>query len=101
MCHVAGARVPRACFTGTSGEHMADYQPSREILNQLLERIELLERVLGMTTARLHAIEQHLGIIRQPQPLPESVAGQSGEAHPVKPQIKTEDVKASAPPQPP
>ena len=80
---------------------MADYQPSREILNQLLERIELLERVLGMTTARLHAIEQHLGIIRQPQPLPESVAGQSGEAHPVKPQIKTEDVKASAPPQPP
>ena len=50
---------------------MADYLPSREILKQLLERIELLERVLGGTTARLHAIEQHLGIIRQQQPLPE------------------------------
>jgi uncharacterized membrane protein len=80
---------------------MADYLPSREILNQLLERIELLERVLGMTTARLHAIEQHLGIIRQPQPLPESLAGQIGEAHPAKPQIKTEDLKASQPTQPP
>jgi uncharacterized membrane protein len=80
---------------------MADYLPSREILNQLLDRIELLERVLGMTTARLHAIEQHLGIIRPPQPLPESPAGQSGEAHPAKPQVKTEDLKPSQPTQPP
>ena len=56
---------------------MAEDLPSREILKQLVERIDLLERVLGMTTARLHAIEQHLGIIRQPQPLPESPAGQS------------------------
>jgi uncharacterized membrane protein len=80
---------------------MADYLPSREILNQLLERIELLERVLAATTARLHAIEQHLGIIRPPQPLPESQAGQSREAHPATPQIKTEDLKASQPTQPP
>jgi len=80
---------------------MAEDLPSREILKQLVERIDLLERVLGMTTARLHAIEQHLGIIRQPQPLPESLAGRSGEAHPVKPQIKTEALKASQPNQPP
>ena len=80
---------------------MAEDLPSREILKQLVERIDLLERVLGITTARLHAIEQHLGIIRQPQTLPESQAGQSGEANPAKPQIKTEDLKASQPNQPP
>ena len=78
---------------------MAGYLPSQEILKILLERIELLERVLGENTRRLHSIEQHLGIVRQP--LPEPLAGERGETHPATSQIKTEDLKASEPTQPP
>ncbi len=44
---------------------MAEDKPSREILKQLVERLDLLERVMGTNTARLHLIEQHLGIVRQ------------------------------------
>jgi len=80
---------------------MADYLPSQEILKLLLDRIELLERVAAGTTARLHAIEQHLGIIRPPQPLPGPVAGERRETHPATSQIKTEDLQAAAPTQPP
>lgn len=79
---------------------MADYLPSREILKQLLDRIELLERLLGGTTARLHSIEQHLGIVNQRQPH-EPLPGQGRETHLATPQIKTEDLKASQPTQPP
>ena len=58
---------------------MAEDLPSREILKQLVERLDLLERVLGRNTARLHIIEQHLGIAVQQQQLHESFSGQSGE----------------------
>lgn len=80
---------------------MAEDLPSREILKQLVERIDLMERVLGATTARLHAIEKHLGIVNQQQPLRETFAGVSRQKHPATPQIKTEDLNASAPTQPP
>jgi hypothetical protein len=77
---------------------MAGYLPSQEILKLLVERIELLERVLAANTQRLHSIEQHLGIVRPPPPEP--LAGERGETHPATSQIKTEDLKASKPPQP-
>jgi uncharacterized membrane protein len=79
---------------------MAEDLPSREILKQLVERIDLLERLLGGTTARLHLIERQLGIVPPRQPLPEPLAGESS-AHSATPQIKTEDSKASEPTQPP
>ena len=80
---------------------MAEDLPSREILKHLLDRIELLERVLGATTARLHAIEKHLGIVNQQQPLNKPLAHESHQTHPATPQIKTEDLNASSPTQPP
>lgn len=80
---------------------MADYLPSREILKQLLDRIELLERLLGATTARLHAIEKHLGIVNQQQPLNKPLGRESQQTYSATPQITTEDLNASAPTQPP
>lgn len=41
---------------------MAEDLPSREILEQLVERLDSLERVLQANTARLHLIERQLGI---------------------------------------
>jgi uncharacterized membrane protein len=78
---------------------MAGYLPSQEILKLLVERIELMERVLAENTRRLHSIEQHLGIVRQP--LPEPLVGERGETHPATSHIKTGDLKASEPTQPP
>ena len=77
---------------------MAGYLPSQEILKLLVERIELLERLLGANTARLHSIEEHLGIVR---PQPEPLVAERGETHPATPRIKTEDLKASEPTRPP
>ena len=79
---------------------MAEDPPSREILQQLLERLDLLERVLGTNTARLHSIERRLGIVRPPQPLQETLAGESGETHPATSQVKTQDLKSSEATQP-
>ena len=78
---------------------MAEDLPATEILKELVERLDLLERVLGTNTARLHSIEQHLGIVRQ-QSLHEPFAGERGEAHPSTSQLKTEDLKISGAPQP-
>jgi uncharacterized membrane protein len=80
---------------------MAGYLPSQEILKLLVERIELLERLLAANTRRLHSIEEHLGIVSQQPPLPEPLAGERGETHPATFQIKTEDLQAAAPTQPP
>src|SRR5947209_4318474 len=41
---------------------MAEDLPSREILEQLVERLDHLERVLQANTARLHAVERRLGV---------------------------------------
>jgi hypothetical protein len=79
---------------------MAEDLPSREILKQLVARLDLLERVLATTTARLHSIERHLGIGSQRPPLPEPLAGESGQTRPATSQIKTEDLKVSKPTQP-
>lgn len=68
---------------------MAEDLPSREILKQLVERLDLLERVLGTNTARLHIIEQHLGIDLKQQRLHESFPGQSGETDPATSQVTT------------
>lgn len=75
---------------------MADDLPSQELLKQLVERLDLLERVLGINTARLHAIERMLGIATQ---RPEGLAGESAKTPPPA-QIKQEE-KISQPTQPP
>src|SRR5437868_6830433 len=41
---------------------MAEDLPSRDILEQLVERLDHLERVLQANTARLHLIERRLGV---------------------------------------
>jgi uncharacterized membrane protein len=46
---------------------MAEDLPSRKILEQLVERLDHLERVLQANTARLHAVERRLGV-EPPQP---------------------------------
>jgi uncharacterized membrane protein len=79
---------------------MAEDLPSRELLKQIVERLDLLERVLGTTTARLHLIEQHLGLVRQQQALHESLAGETRETHPSPSQVKTPELKISQPTQP-
>ena len=69
---------------------MAEDLSSREILKQVVERLDLLERVLGTNTARLHIIEQHLGIVLPQQPLHEALPGQSGETHPATSQVNAQ-----------
>jgi uncharacterized membrane protein len=60
---------------------MAEDLPSREILKQLVERLDLLERVLGRNTARLRNLEQHLGIAIPQQAPHESPPSESDEKH--------------------
>lgn len=47
---------------------MAEDLPPREILEQLVERLDRLERLLQANTQRLHAVEQRLGIDADTRP---------------------------------
>lgn len=47
---------------------MAEEQTSREILSQLVERLDHLERLLQTQTARLYAVERRLGLELPPEP---------------------------------
>ncbi|HEY0169810.1 MAG TPA: DUF2339 domain-containing protein [Pyrinomonadaceae bacterium] len=46
---------------------MAEEQTSREILSQLVERLDHLERLLQAQTARLYAVERRLGLEAPPE----------------------------------
>ncbi|HVQ38514.1 MAG TPA: hypothetical protein VMS31_13330, partial [Pyrinomonadaceae bacterium] len=59
---------------------MAEDLPAEEILKQLIERLDLLERVLATNTARLHGIEKQLGIEHRQRRLTEPFA--TGEGTP-------------------
>jgi len=48
---------------------MAEETPSRELLENLVERIDHLERILQTQTARLFAVEQRLGFEPRTRPL--------------------------------
>jgi uncharacterized membrane protein len=84
---------------------MAEDLPSRQTLEQLVERLDHLESLLQAHTARLHAIEQRLGIepplpTRQRQTPHEIIAGGRVEAR--APQAEAQAptrVEAQAPPQ--
>jgi uncharacterized membrane protein len=85
---------------------MAEDPHSRELLQQLIERLDLLERLLAGNTGRLHDIERHLGMVRPPQSVPEPLARESGsQTHSAlsqtKSQTKHEDLNASESSQPP
>lgn len=71
---------------------MAEDPPSREILQQLLERLDVLERVLQAHTARLHLMERRLGIDFKQPPLQEPLAGKT---HPSTTQVKAPESKSS------
>src|ERR1051325_7844717 len=47
---------------------MDEETPSRELLENLVERIDRLERILQTQTARLYAVEQRLGFEPRPRP---------------------------------
>jgi uncharacterized membrane protein len=79
---------------------MAEDLPSREILKQLVERLDLLERVMGANTARLHHIEQKLGLVHQQQQMHEPLVGESVGKHPSTSQVKTQELKTSKATQP-
>jgi uncharacterized membrane protein len=76
---------------------MTDDQPSSELLKQLIERLDLLERVLRTNTARLHSIEKHLEIAPK---LDEILSAASGEA-PTATSPVSKDVDRSEANQPP
>ncbi|HVF45889.1 MAG TPA: DUF2339 domain-containing protein [Pyrinomonadaceae bacterium] len=60
---------------------MAEETPSRELLENLVERIDRLERILQAQTARLYAVEQGLGFEPRPR-TPAPVADDAGrEGH--------------------
>ncbi|MBC8031714.1 MAG: DUF2339 domain-containing protein [Pyrinomonadaceae bacterium] len=60
---------------------MAEDLPAEQILKQVIERLDLFERVLASNTARLHGIEKHLGIGNQQQRIAELFAAEKGEVH--------------------
>ena len=45
--------------------------PAEEILKQIVERLDLLDRVLASNTSRLHSLEEYLGIEPQQQAFPQ------------------------------
>jgi uncharacterized membrane protein len=67
---------------------MTDDQPSSELLKQLIERLDLLERVLVANTVRLHTLEKQLGIA----PKPGDVGSATRETLSTTSAIKTEGV---------
>ncbi|MEP6610051.1 MAG: DUF2339 domain-containing protein, partial [Burkholderiaceae bacterium] len=73
---------------------MTDDQPSSELLKQLIERLDLLERVLGSNTARLHSIEKHLEILRPPD---EILVSAGSDIPPDTFPNDTRDLKSEAP----
>lgn len=72
---------------------MAEELPSREILEQLVERLDHLERVLQANTARLHLIERRLGV--EPPPRRERPTMQ--ERYPDETQFAPSDIHATEP----
>ncbi|HEX7955465.1 MAG TPA: DUF2339 domain-containing protein, partial [Pyrinomonadaceae bacterium] len=79
---------------------MAEDQTSREILSQLVERLDHLERLMQAQTVRLYAVERRLGIEGAPapqerrRPLYESLTDEREEA-------REEARPAAPPPRPP
>src|SRR5438874_4689746 len=77
---------------------MAEELPSREILEQIVERLDHLESLLQSNTARLHFIERRLGIepplpVRQRRPPHEPRAGENGETR--APQVEAPDAETA------
>jgi uncharacterized membrane protein len=68
---------------------MTDNQPSSELLKQLIERLDLLERVLGKNTARLHSIEKRLGIVSRPDA---AASGESNATQPLMRNVEAQDL---------
>ena len=72
---------------------MAEDRPSREILEQLVERLDHLERVLQANTARLHLIERRLEIEPPPRRTrptiqdryPDEASGAASDIHATEP----------------
>jgi uncharacterized membrane protein len=60
---------------------MAEDTSSRELLENIVERLDHLERILQTHTARLYAVEQRLGIEPRPQRRPLGIEEAERDAH--------------------
>lgn len=70
---------------------MAEETPSRELLENLVERIDHLERILQTQTARLYAVEQRLGFEPRTRPLGIDAAGRAEPAPPPRDERQSQD----------
>lgn len=80
---------------------MAEDTPSRELLENLVERLDHLERILQAQTARLYAVEQRLGFEPRPRPRPLGIEDAEREepARPAqRPHTTDDDARASQTP---
>lgn len=89
---------------------MAEDRPSREILEQLVERLEHLERVLQANTARLHLIERRLEIEPPPRRTrptiqdryPDEASGAASDIHATEPaNVASQEARAPQDARPP
>jgi uncharacterized membrane protein len=74
---------------------MAEDTPSRELLENLIERLDHLERILQTQTMRLYAVERRLGLEPNARPLGIDAAQREEPARPATP--RTPDGSAGAP----
>ncbi|HEX6186387.1 MAG TPA: DUF2339 domain-containing protein [Pyrinomonadaceae bacterium] len=82
---------------------MAEDQTQRELLSQLVERLDHLERLLQAQTARLYAVERRIGIETPPParrpPLYETLTDERDEARAANPWPRaSQEAGSSAPP---
>jgi uncharacterized membrane protein len=75
---------------------MAEDTPSRELLENLVERLDHLERILQAQTARIYAVEQRLGF--EPRPRPLGVEDARREESAQRPRTTDDDARASQTP---
>jgi uncharacterized membrane protein len=70
---------------------MAEDTPSRELLENIVERLDHLERILQTQTMRLYAVERRLGIEPNARPLGIDAARREEPARPAPPQPTPND----------
>lgn len=83
---------------------MSEETPSRELLENLVERLDQLERIMQAQTMRLYSVERRLGIENDPRPRPlgiEDAPPEEAQARPTqRPPTPYEDELGATQPQP-
>jgi uncharacterized membrane protein len=77
---------------------MAEDTPSRELLENIVERLDNLERILQTQTARLYAVEQRLGFEPRPRPRPLGIEQAERDEHATQQRTPYDDAGAQRTP---